>query len=75
MNGADDMDYLDEELLEAKRMLERQKHATLDTGIYAGEELITFKQTELFDNTIHLPLPSIPLKMLLLLLLRALIAQ
>ena len=58
MNGADDMDYLDEELLEAKRMLERQKHATLDTGIYAGEELITFKQTELFDNTIHLFLPD-----------------
>lgn len=52
------MDYLDEELLEAKRKLERQKHTTLEAGIYAGEELITFKQMELFDNTIHLPLPE-----------------
>lgn len=52
------MEYLDEELLEAKRKLEHQKHTTLEMGIYAGEELITFKQTELFDNMIHLPLPE-----------------
>ncbi len=52
------MEYLDEELLKAKRKLERQKHTTLESGIYAGEELITFKQTELFDNTIHLFLPD-----------------
>lgn len=52
------MEYLDEELLEAKRKLEHQKHTTLETGIYAGEELIIFRQTELFDSTIHLPLPE-----------------
>lgn len=52
------MEYLDGELLAAKRKLEHQKHTTLETGIYAGEELITFKQTELFDNSIRLPLPE-----------------
>lgn len=40
------MDYLDEELSEAKRKLERQKHTTLESGIYAGEELITLKMMD-----------------------------
>ena len=31
------MEYLDEELLEAKRKSERQKCTTLETGMYAGE--------------------------------------
>lgn len=58
MKGVKDMEYLDEELLEAKRKLECQKHTTLETGIYAGEELITFKQIWLFDSTIYLFLPE-----------------
>lgn len=52
------MEYLDEKLLEAKRKLNRQKYTTLETGIYAGEELITYKQMELFDNTINISLPE-----------------
>ena len=52
------MPYLEKELLGAKRKLEHQKHVTLETGIYAGEELITFKQTCLFDDTVHLLLPE-----------------
>ena len=35
------MEYWDEKLLEAKRELEYQKHTTLQTGMYAGEELMT----------------------------------
>lgn len=58
MKGVEDMEYLDEELLEARRKLERQKYTTIDTGIYAGEELIRFKLRNLFDNTVHLPLPE-----------------
>lgn len=52
------MEYFDEELLEAKRKLERQKHTTLETGMYAGEELITFTQITLEDFGIQLPLPD-----------------
>jgi hypothetical protein len=36
------MEYFDEEILEARRELERLKHTTLETGIYVGDELITF---------------------------------
>lgn len=52
------MEHFDKELLEAKRKLERQKHATLEDGIYAGEELITFTLVTLPDLSIHLPLPD-----------------
>lgn len=52
------MGYLDEELLEAKRQLERQKHTTLETGIYAGEELITFTWEELPEFKVRMPLPK-----------------
>lgn len=52
------MEYFDQELLETKRALERQKYTTLETGLYAGEELITFTETTLPDSTIYLPLPN-----------------
>lgn len=58
IGGMKKMEYLDKELLEAKRKLERQNYTTLESGIYAGEELITFKQMELFDNTIHIFVPE-----------------
>ena len=52
------MKYLDEELLEAKRELEYQKHTTLETGMYAGENLITFTYRTLPDSKIRLPIPD-----------------
>ncbi|MDR1550300.1 MAG: hypothetical protein LBT06_17180 [Hungatella sp.] len=52
------MNHLDEELLEAKREMERQKHTTLGTGIYVGEELITFSLTVLPDSSVRIPLPE-----------------
>lgn len=52
------MDFYDEELLEAKRELERQKHTTIETGMYAGEELITFEWRALPDTNVRIPLPK-----------------
>lgn len=52
------MDYYDEELLEAKRELERKKHTTIETGIYVGDVLIKFTYTTLPNSKIHLPLPE-----------------
>lgn len=52
------MEYYDEELLEAKREQERKKHTSLETGIYAGDELITFTPITLPDSKIHLLLPE-----------------
>lgn len=52
------MEYFDQELLETKRALERKKYTTLETGMYAGEELITFTETTLPDSTIYLLLPD-----------------
>lgn len=52
------MDYFDEELLEAKRELERQKHTTLETGIYAGEELIAFTKEKLPESNVFIYLPE-----------------
>lgn len=52
------MEYFDEELLETKRALERQNYTTLETGMYAGEELITFTDITLPDSEMHLPLPD-----------------
>lgn len=52
------MEFYDEELLEAKREQERKKHTSLETGIYAGEELIEFNYITLPDSTIRVPLPK-----------------
>lgn len=52
------MDYMDEEILEARWELERQKHTTLETGMYAGEELITFTPKEILKSGMVIPLPD-----------------
>lgn len=52
------MPYFDEELLETKRELNRKKYTTLETGIYAGEELITFSKRRLLGSTVSIPLPD-----------------
>lgn len=56
--GTKNMAYLDEEILESKRRVEHEKYTTLETGIYAGKELITFKKTSLFNELIHIHLPE-----------------
>lgn len=52
------MEYFDEDILEAKRELEKQRYTTLETGIYAGDELITFSQVTLPDSKIRIFLPE-----------------
>lgn len=52
------MEYFDEEIINAKRELERLKHTTLETGIYVGDELITFTKIELPDTEIKMYLPE-----------------
>lgn len=52
------MDYFDEEILDARRELKRYQYTTLETGIYVGEELITFSQVTLPDTKIHMYLPE-----------------
>lgn len=52
------MEYFDEDILKAKLELEKQKHTTLDTGIYAGDELITFAQVTLPNSKIRMFLPE-----------------
>ena len=48
------MPYIDEEILEVKRKQEHQKYTTLETGMYAGDELITFAPIEIPDTKISL---------------------
>lgn len=57
------MEYFDEELLEAKRALERQRYTTLETGMYAGEELMEFAKIRMPDNvgSIWLPKSFVPM--------------
>ena len=52
------MEYFDEEILEARRELERLKHTTLETGIYVGDELITFTNITLPQTKIHIYRPD-----------------
>lgn len=50
--------YFDEEIIRAKREEKKKKFTTIQTGMYAGEILLDFKKEELFDNKIHIMLPS-----------------
>lgn len=52
------MEYIDEEILEARRELELMKHNTLETGIYVEDELITFTRITLPDTKISIFLPE-----------------
>lgn len=52
------MEHYDEILLERRRELVRQEHTTIETGIYAGEELITFTRRSVLDSQISLPIPD-----------------
>ena len=52
------MEYIDEEILEARRELELMKHNTLETGIYVEDELVTFTKIILPDTKISIFLPE-----------------
>jgi len=52
------VEYFDEEIINAKRELERLKHTTLETGIYVNDELITFTKIDIPDSEISMYLPE-----------------
>ena len=51
-------EYLDEMIIRRRRELEKSRHSCIQSGIYAGEEFITFSETELFDGTVKIFLPE-----------------
>lgn len=52
------MEFFDEELLNAEREIKRQMHTNLKTGMYAGEELITFTEKLLPNTSVYISLPD-----------------
>ena len=52
------MDYYDEQILQSRQEEERQKHTTLETGIYVEDDLITFQKVTLPDTRIQMFLPE-----------------
>lgn len=52
------MEYFDEEIINAKGELDRLKHTTLETGIYVGDELVTFTKIDLPNSKICMYLPE-----------------
>jgi len=52
------MEHIDEQILESRKVLKRQKYTSLESGIYAGEELITFAQLTLPDSEISIFIPD-----------------
>ena len=51
-------EYLDEIIIRRRRELEKSRHSCIQSGIYAGEELITFSETERFDCTVKVFRPE-----------------
>lgn len=52
------MKYFDEEIIETKRRIEREKHTNLETGIYVNDDLFTFSQIKLPHSKIRIFLPE-----------------
>jgi len=52
------MTYFDEELLETKWQIEKQAHTTVETGIYAGDDLITFENIDIPCTSVSMYLPT-----------------
>lgn len=52
------MDFYDEILIKARREAKKERYNSLETGMYAGEELITFQKRQLFDNRCSIYLPE-----------------
>lgn len=50
--------YLDEDIIKAKREAKKKKFTTIQTGMYAGEIFLEFTMQELFNEKIHVMLPS-----------------
>ncbi len=52
------MVFQDEFIIQKRREMEKQKYASVQSGMYAGDEFIMFSENELFDNHLALYLPD-----------------
>ena len=51
-------EYLDKDIIRRRRKLEKSRYSCIQSGIYAGEELIVFSEVELFDGAVKIFLPE-----------------
>lgn len=51
-------EFFDEKILEYRRRARREKHSTLETGMYVQDELMQFERKKLFDDKISIMLPQ-----------------
>lgn len=52
------MNFYDEILIKARNDAKKEKYNSLETGMYVGEEFITFQKTFLFDHKCSIYLPE-----------------
>ena len=50
--------YLDEIIIKRRKQMEKRRYSSIQSGIYAGDELVTFAETELFGGSVKLFLPE-----------------
>lgn len=51
-------EFFDEKILEYRRRARREKHSTLETGMYVQDELMQFEPKKLFGDKISIMLPQ-----------------
>jgi len=51
--------YEDEKVLKQRDKLEREKHTSIEQGMYVGEQLIYFKMQKLYPNGFQIVLPEL----------------
>lgn len=52
-------EFLDAEIVKKRRELEKQGFRSVESGIYAGDEFITFSEVKIFDRSMKLYLPDL----------------
>lgn len=52
------MEYLDEEVLEFRKSLKKNKYCSIEKGVYIGDEIIHFEEMMLFDKKVKIMLPD-----------------
>lgn len=52
------MDYVDEKILELRKLQKKMKYATLDTGMYIKDEIMEFERVALFYGNMSIMLPK-----------------
>ena len=50
--------YLDEIIIKRRKQMEKRRYSSIQSGIYAGDELVIFAETELFGGSVKIFLPE-----------------